>query len=82
MGYMTIQIRTTQIPTIQILEKIIKILYLNKWFELKKNTYVDLIIIYKPLFSFLQNLKYFKVISKLLKITTFILYLSRISKNI
>ena len=36
-GYMTIQIRTTQIPTIQILEKIFKRLYLNKLFEFEKN---------------------------------------------
>ena len=34
---MTIQIWTTQIPTIQILEKIVKRLYLNKLFELERN---------------------------------------------
>ena len=42
---MTIQIRTTQIPTIQVFKKI-------------KNTYLNVINIYKPLFSFLNNLKY------------------------
>ena len=60
--------------------------YISKSFiNLKKikNTYVDLISIYKPIFSFLLNLKYF---SRCLKITknnlSFLLYLSHISKNI
>ena len=34
---MTIQIRTTQIPTIQILKKILKGLYLNKHYKFDKN---------------------------------------------
>ena len=41
---MPIQIRTTQIPTIQILKKIFKRLYLKKKYNFeKKNAYVDLI---------------------------------------
>ena len=54
---MTIQIRTTQIPTIQVLIRIIKRIYHKKQykFEKIKYTYVGLINIY----YFLQNLKYF-----------------------
>ena len=51
---MTIQIRTTQIPTIQILKKYLKdhISISNISSKKIKTTYVDLINIYKPLFSF------------------------------
>ena len=60
-GYMTIQIRTTQIPTIQILEKIFKTLYLKKCYKLEKNkkAYIYLINIYKPIFLFCKILNIF-----------------------
>ena len=65
---MTIQIPTTQIPTIQILKKCLKDYFSITNLNLKKikYIYVDLIIIYKPFFSFLKNLNYF---SKSFKIT-------------
>ena len=66
---MTIQIRTTQIPTILILKK-----YLNDYISISninlrkiKIICVDLINIYKPLFSFFQNLKYFSRYFKIIK---------------
>ena len=48
---MTIQIRTTQIPTIQILKNIYK-RHLMKLYNFFLNAYLDLINIYNPLFSF------------------------------
>ena len=55
MGNMTIQLRKTQIPTIQILKKYLKDYISIISINLKKikTTYVDLINIYKPILSFL-----------------------------
>ena len=55
---MTIQIRTTQFPTIQILKKKINGHNLKSIIFLKsiKNMYVSIINIYKPFFSFLKIL--------------------------
>ena len=66
---MTIQIRTTQTPTIQILKNILKDCIFISSINLKKikNVYVDLINIYKQLFYFLQSLKYFSRYYKVTK---------------
>ena len=67
-GYMTIQIRTTQI-----LKKYLKDYISKSIISMKKikNAYVDLINIYKPLLSSLKICNIFKDMSKIQKITIF-----------
>ena len=59
---MTIQIQTNQILTIQILKKVLNLLYIKKFiiFFIILNTYVGLIKIYMPFFYFFKTFNIFK----------------------